>query len=616
VLRLKQFIREIHRRSLWQVLGIYLVGSWVAYEIVATLTESLGLPSWFPAQAIVLIIIGLPIVLATAFVQEGVGRHRGAHPDESGDPSTTSGGTPIPPAPAVAPTTGVRLFTWRNAIAAGVIALAILGVVGTAWLLLANRTPGIEASAGGSGSERIGSIAVLAFEDMSAEGDQEYFSDGIAEEILDALARVDGLRVAARSSAFKFKGTNTDIREVGEQLGVETVLEGSVRKSGDRLRITAQLVSADNGFHLWSDSYDRQMADIFAVQEEIAGEIVSALGFELPGNATPAGPAPEATIAAHDFYLLGLHRWNNRSSTEDLEATLAYFEQAAREDSLFARAHAAMAMIHSVWPQHDVSFPQEEAIRLGKAEAARAAELDPTLAEPDAALCQIATWYEWEWARALEHCRRAIELTPNFTSAHQWFAELLIMLGREDEALVAARRARELDPLAPIHSNTIAWIHNQTGEYEAAIAQSAVTLAIDPDAWYGINHDIVARFGRGSPDGLREAFLNWAPTPEDSLRHTRFVELFLQADTDEVARQEALTMVTDLSLENDFEPSLYLLLGEPERAGVSLEGMYADHNFRLPELLQRKIFEPLYDDPRFIELKRKTGLDRPPAATD
>jgi TolB-like protein len=448
---------------------------------------------------------------------------------------------------------------------------------------------------------------------MSPEGDQEYFSDGIAEEILDALAKVDGLRVAARSSSFKFKGTNPDIREVGETLGVQAVLEGSVRKSEDRVRITAQLVNAEDGFHLWSDRYDRDLADIFAVQEDIAGQIVMALGFELSGGATPAAPAPERTIAAHDYYLLGRQRWNARGTVEDIEAAFAYFERAAREDSLYARAHAAMALIYAVWPQWDSLFSVDRAVRLGKTEAARSAELDPTAPEPEAALCQIATWYEWDWDRALEHCQRALELSPNYATGYQWLAELYALSGREDEAQVAARRARELDPLAAMPSTILAFTYNQQGEYDQAIEQSRITFELDPDAIHAAYHDPAARFMSRHYDGLEQSFLRWATTPEDSARHSEFVRLLREADSDEEARIRAVDMIPDLSLMNDFDPTLYLLLGEPDRTMDEFERLYEVRSLYLPELVNRSFFEPLHDDPRFIELRRKMGLDRPTA---
>jgi len=227
VTRLKQFIHEVHRRSLWQVLGIYVVGAWLGYEVIQGLTEGMGLPTWFPSLAVVLFIVGLPIVLATAFVQEGIGHHG---PDAPGEVETTSGGTPLPPAARTGQTPDAgarRLLTWRNAILGGVAAFVLWGIVATVWLVVSSRDApvgdGADALAGST--SQLKSIAVLAFEDMSPEGDQEYFSDGISEEILDALAKVGGLRVAGRSSAFQFKGTNPDLREVGRQLGVEAVLE-------------------------------------------------------------------------------------------------------------------------------------------------------------------------------------------------------------------------------------------------------------------------------------------------------------------------------------------------------------------------------------------------------
>lgn len=617
--RLKQFIHEIHRRSLWQVLGIYVVSAWVGYEVIQSLTEGMGLPTWFPSLAVVLFIVGLPIVLATAFVQEGLGHH--APSDSPGEAETTSGGTPVPPAVIAGntPDAGARrLFTWRNAILGGVAAFGLWGIVATVWLVVSRPdepavAAGTDAVAGSK--SQVKSIAVLAFEDMSPEGDQEYFSDGISEEILDALAKVGGLRVSGRSSAFQFKGTSPDLREVGRQLGVEAVLEGSVRKSGDQLRIAAQLVSAEDGFHLWSDTYDRQLADVFAVQQEIAQAIVTALGFGKA--ATPSvGTAREERIAAHDFYLLGLHRWNNRGSAEDLEAALAHFQRAAQEDSLFARAHAGMALIYTVWPQFDPLYPEADAIRLGKEEAARAAELDPTLAQPHAALCQMATWYEWEWAAADEHCRKAIELRPNYATAHQWYSELLLRLGRAEEGLAEAKLAKQLDPLSPILSNAIAWSNIQLGDYEAALAANEDVLELAPDAWYATWEAIVVGFNLRRAEGLEEAFLKWAETPEDSTLHSAFVESFLEAPSNEARRQEAVEMVPELSLNLRIDPILYMLLGAPERALDALEEMSVQRDQQLPHSLQMAVMVPLRSNPRFLALKRKTGLDRPPAATD
>lgn len=607
--RLHDLIREMHRRSLWQVLSLYLFGSWVAYQVITSLTSGLGLPGWIPGLAVVLIILGLPVVLATAFVQEGVG---GGTEDSRGlgAPSSEEPGQAAEREEAASR----RIFTWRHAISGGVIAFALWGVIAAGWLLLSGHAPEAGTPTAGRGEGRIHSIAVLAFDDLSPEGNQAYFSDGISEEILDALAKVQGLRVAARSSSFQFKGANADVREVGEKLGVQTVLEGSVRRDRDRVRITAQLVSANDGFEIWSDTYDRRLSDIFALQEEIAGRIVTALGFEKPEATAPTG-VPGRTLAAHDYYLLGLQKWAHRASTEDLEAALENFQKASREDSLFARAHAAKAMIYAVlpqWPQTGDSLSRAEAIRLGEAEAARATELDSTLAEPYAALCQMETWYEWAWEDALRHCRHATELEPSSATAHQWLAEVLTELGRNEEALAEARRAFRLDPLAPLASNVIAWIHNQQGDYQGAIDQSRVTLELDPGVWYGVIHDFLARIMSHDPSGVVEAFGRLGRVTGDSVDLVEFGRLVARADSDEQARQEAIAAVPDLLLRDDIKATLYLRLGDERRAMDWLETMYGRHSLYLPEILQRKFFTPLHTDPRFRELRRKVGLDRDP----
>jgi len=354
---------------------------------------------------------------------------------------------------------------------------------------------------------------------------------------------------------------------------------------------------------------------VFAVQQEIAQAIVAALGFREVAKPS-VGTAGEERIAAHDFYLLGLHRWNNRASAEDLDAALAHFQQAEKEDSLFARAHAAMALIHAVRPQFDDLYPEAEAIRLGKEEAARAAELDPTLAQPYAALCQMATWYEWDWAAADEHCRRAIELRPNYATAHQWYSELLLRLGRTDEGLEEAELAKRLDPLSPVLTNAIAWSNIQLGDYEAALAANEETRRLAPDAWFVTWEAIVAGFNLRRAEGLEEEFLKWAETPEDSTLHSVFVESFLEAPSNEARRLGAIETVPDLSLNIRIDPILYMILGAPERALDGLEEMSAQRAQQLPHLLQMAVMAPLRSDPRFVELMRKSGLDRPPAAID
>jgi adenylate cyclase len=609
--RLKQLIHEIHRRSLWQVLGIYLVGAWLCYEVIQSLTEGMGLPSWFPSLAVVLFIVGLPIVLATAFVQEGIGQ-AGAH----GEVETTTGGTPIPRQDDTSDTTPRRLLTWKNALIGGVAAFGLWGLIATAWLLTGDRRGRSDAASGPAENERsIESIAVLAFEDMSPEGDQEYFSDGISEEILNALARIKGLRVSGRSSSFQFKGTNTGIKEVGQQLGVEAVLEGSVRKSEGRLRITAQLVSSEDGFHIWSETFDRELADVFTVQEEIANAIVAALGFQ-PVEEGAVGAADAQRVAAHDYYLLGLHRWHHRATETDVRAALAYFDRAVEADSLYAAAWAGRALGYAVLPQYG-SFPAAEGVRLTRSHGARAMELDPSLAEPHAALCQSLTWMEWDWAGAEAHCRRAIELRPNDATAHQWYAELLTVAGRLDEALQEALIAEELDPLAPVVLIQKGLVYLAAERNLEAMDVADQLLEVAPGAWYVEWLAFMSRFASRHPDGLEAMFLLWAETPADSVTHSRFVEAFLAAEADEAMRQEAVELVPQLNLAKlRLDPFLYVYLDEPEAALAALEELIQSHDPATPLYLESRALEPLRRDPRFAELRRAAGVGRRSAEVD
>ncbi|MEE9185131.1 MAG: hypothetical protein V3U39_11755, partial [Acidimicrobiia bacterium] len=231
--RLKRFISEIHHRSLWQVLAIYVVASWVVFEVVQTVTEGLGLPTWFPAFAALLLLIGLPIVLATAFVQEGIA------PARRHDPTLMPGGE-LDADAGPREVAGARgLFTWRNAISGGVLALALWGVVATGWYVVYGG-----AAAVSSGQRK--SIAVIPFANMSADPENEYFSDGITDDIITHLSMIADLKVTSRQSSMQYKGSEKSLRQIAEELGVATILEGGVQRIGDRIRINAQLIDAES----------------------------------------------------------------------------------------------------------------------------------------------------------------------------------------------------------------------------------------------------------------------------------------------------------------------------------------------------------------------------------
>jgi TolB-like protein/Tfp pilus assembly protein PilF len=467
--RLKQLIHEVHRRSLWQVLGIYVVGAWIGYEVIQGLTEGMGLPAWFPSLAVVLFIIGLPIVLATAFVQEGVGRR-----DPSGEVQTTSGGTPIP-ATAADENTPHRLFTWRNAFLGGVIAFALWGIVGTGWLLLVDRGEVPGAGAGVASSEAVESIAVLPFVNMSDDASNEYFSEGISEELLNLLAKIPGLQVAARTSSFSFKGQNLEIPEIAERLHVAHVLEGSVRKAGNQVRITAQLIRAADGFHVWSETWNRSLDDIFAIQDEIAADVVAQLKITLLGEA----PTVEQTDPEAYALLLQARQLGRQGTAEGWEQSNALYQQALAMDPDYAAAWVGLARNYGLQAGF-VLLPSDETYRLAREAANRALAIDPEFAEAYAALSEIATSRDGDLEAAARHLERALELSPADTDIIGWAARLARDLGRLDQAIALQEYRVARDPVNPDGHFGLGLSYLQAGRPDEAIAAFRTSLSLSP----------------------------------------------------------------------------------------------------------------------------------------
>ena len=323
------------------------------------------------------------------------------------------------------------------------------------------------------------SIAVLPFVNMTADPDNEYFSDGLAEELINALSQLDGLHVTARTSAFRFRGKDVDIREIGNQLNVSTVLEGSVRKAGTRLRITAQLINVADGFHLWSEKYDREVEDIFAIQDEISSAIVGKLKVRLFGE-------ERARLARHytdnfevyDLYLKGRY-FLSTLTVEGITKSLGYFQHAIQIDRSFALAHTGMAAVYYV---HAVLalVPSVEAMPKAQSHLLKALELDASLAEAHAWLGEVNLVYNWDWTAAEKNLGRAIELKPNSLEAHQFYADYLIATGRLDEALTEVERARDLDPLSTLPDSIVAYHLFVSRRFERVIEHCRKMLSTEP----------------------------------------------------------------------------------------------------------------------------------------
>ena len=326
-------------------------------------------------------------------------------------------------------------------------------------------------------SELHSSVAVLPFTNMSPDPEQEYFCEGMAEEIINALGTIEGLRVAARSSAFRFTGKKQDIRQVGEALKVKTVLEGAVRTAGNRVRVTVQLVDVDNGYQLWSERYDRGMEDVFALQDEISENIVGALQMKLGTGAKEELKRPTASLEAYQLYLKGQHNWYKRE-TGSLQKAAEFFEQAVEKDPSYALAHAGLVIANCSLAFYGMEPRMARAN--SKAAAERASSLAPEVAEVRAALGHHAAYFAYDWETAEREYRAAAQANPSYALAHCWYSFMLPGLNRYDEAVAAATRAREVDPLSPYANTTVGLALVAAGR--RAEATPALEEAVDIDA--------------------------------------------------------------------------------------------------------------------------------------
>jgi TolB-like protein/Flp pilus assembly protein TadD len=483
------FFAELKRRRVGKVAIAYGAIAWGVTEATSVVLPALGVPDWSVTFVVVFLLVGFPVAMVLAWIfdvgPEGIERTEPL----AGEPKATH---------------------MRLRIAYAAVVLLLMAGLG---YLLYERGFG-RAHAG----QAHNSVAVLPFTNLSGDAARDYFSDGMSEELLNLLARVPGLQVASRTSSFAYKGRNVDIREVGRELGVETVLEGSVRQSGDQVRITAQLIDAETGFHLWSETYDRRLADIFQVQDEIAAAIVTKLRIELAPQEQQIAvrdKPPTQNLEAYELYLQGRAVWKRRGE-ENLNGAIDLYQRALGLDPGFARAHAALASAYVVLPGYTKVEGDEEKLRpLAVASARQALAIDPNIGEAHAVLAQINA-QRGNLLDAESGFFFAISLEPNEPTPHQWYSLLLAQVGRTGAALEQARRAQELDPTSPVVAANLANVYLMVGDDEQALRfnRLAVDLGISKKN-SGIEAMVAMRRGQwaearrliitqdGLPDALR-----------------------------------------------------------------------------------------------------------------
>ncbi len=505
---------------------------------------------------------------------------------------------------------------WSRKRATGVAAILILAIILTGGYFIVSKKQGTptrdeESSALiDSGQVWTNSIAVLPFTDLSPDKDQEYFCDGMAEELINVFTNVPDLKVVARTSAFSFKGKEVDIRDIGEKLNVKTILEGSVRKSGNQLRISAQLIDVENGYHMWSQTYDRELKDVFTIQDEISSAIVSALKAKLlPGEKIEKKQTGNAE--AYQSYLKGRFFWNKRTAT-DLQKAIDYFKQATEKDSYYAMAYAGLASTYVVLPEYASQSPGDS-YPLADNAAKKALELDPTLAEPHAVLGTINTDYEWNWKEAEREYRTAIELNPNYPTAHHWYSLHLMKFGRFDEALSEINMALVLDPLSPIINVNVGYVLYHMRQYDKAIDQYHKTLELDPDfagayiplgvvyLCQGKFDDAIAELKKvrtivGShPFGLPELGFAYARSGDKNNALQALQDLF-------TFREEGYAVTFGIAM-------VYYGLHERDKMYEWLEKSYQERDFLLSYMIE-PFWDEIRSDPEFIALLRKMGLEK------
>ena len=587
--RYQIFFAELKRRKVFKVAAVYGAVSFAVLQAADIAFPRIGLPDWTITFVVALVVIGLPIAVGLAWAldvtPEGV---------KKTDPARFGELEALVAEP--------KSRRWP----AGLFAAAAIGLMGVSvWWVFHDSGA---ASGEGADTAVARSIAVLPFVNMSGDPENEYFSDGLAEELINVLTKIEGLKVAARTSAFSFKGKNIDVREIGEALGVGNVLEGSVRKSGDRVRITAQLIQAKDGFHLWSDSYDRELDDVFAIQEEIADAIAGELELTLGSEGRRAMERRRTDdLAAYDLYLLGRHNWATRTDS-GLVAARRYFEAAIERDSTFARAWAGLANVYDALPWY-IEFPVDEAAAKGKAAALRAIDLDPELGEAHAALAVLTFEFDWDWSEAERHFERAIELDPNYSYAHAWYCLLLANLDRMDEAHEFCARGLELDPLAMIINSTAAALFAYDGKFDQAFALYERTEAIEPVSTILIEHSLMLVVAGRLPEAT-EVLERWAEI--EDIRRPGLARKVIAGIADESQRQSALEALETLRAERRSELyywiALLAYLGETDEALTLLEQLYEGGDPNVIGLGTSPGFNPLRREPRFARIVSELGL--------
>ena len=490
---------------------------------------------------------------------------------------------------------------------AGALTILLLGVVAGTLRRFGGRTPPQEAHG------RV-MLAVLPFQNLTGDAGQDYLSDGMTEEMISQMGDLDPqhLGIIARTSVMHYKNSQAPLDQIGRELGVQYVLEGSVRRDSDKVRITAQLVQMKDQTHVWARQYDRNVDSLLVLQSEIALEIADeirlTLGDSKPKTAPRQASYSPKTSEAYDLYLRGRYFWNQRT-VEGFHRAIEYFQQSISKDANNARAYAGLADAYTLLTSYS-GVPPTELMPKARDAALKALKLDESLSEAHTSLALIVENYDWDWQTAEKEYRRAIELNPNNATAHHWYAEYLTWLGRFDEALGESERARQLDPLSLVIAIDNGQIFYYSRQYDLALAKFRTVREVDENFRPGL---MVAPYEQKGmfAEALTE-LQAWPATRIDSPYYWSMLAYLYGRTGDSVQARRALTELEEMNRHRAIDPAVvswaYLGMGDNDHALSWLEKAYAQHSNAMTNLKVEPRYDVLRSDPRFQDLMRRVGL--------
>jgi TolB-like protein/Flp pilus assembly protein TadD len=581
------FFAELKRRNVYKVAVAYAVVGWLLVQVATQVFPFFEIPNWAVRLVVLAIVIGFPVALVIAWAfeltPEGLKR-----------------------------TDDVDLAKQSRRKSHAWIYIVIVGALLSVGLFMLGRY-GFREKNSASSEMPTKSIAVLPFVNMSADKNDEYLSDGVSEELITALSKITGLQVKARTSSFAFKGKNEDIQKIGELLHVSHLLEGSVAKAGNKLRITAQLIQATDGNHLWSDTYDREMQDIFAVRSEVAKQVAETLKVRLLGEEKKQlEKKPTENLEAYNLYRQGRY-YSDKLSEEGMKKALPFFQQAIEKDPRFALAYAGMADNYVL--AADAYIAPREAFSKAKEAALKAIELDDSLAEAHASLGFVHYHYDWDWAAAEKELKRAISLNPQSAQSYTLYTHFLAGMGRYEEASKYGARALELDPLSVSNYWFLGWGAIYGGRNNEAVSRFSKAAELDPNnPWTRWFLGRAYLFNGNPQRGIEEMETALRLEPDDPLG-LGFVG-YAYAVTGRRADALKILQKLDALEKHRFVSTIsrvyvYAGLGDKDKAFDWLEKAYQERSDSLAWFRFDPESKSLRTDPRFAVLMRKIGFTEP-----